>query len=169
MRAAASTPRSYALSAGRIAVFASVCCAALLTACPDPPSFRQPRLVLLYATCSLNKHFLSSYDRSIAYTPHIEEFSKNALVFERHQTETGQSGTAFASIFSGLQAPDRMAPIGRSGAKTPIGTGLSGLGRLASPLPRDALGALRRRRPRGCDCAGLLVLVVLPQLLEKRE
>ncbi len=63
-----------------------------------------PRLVLLYATCSLNKDFLSPYNSAVTFTPHLEEFSRKAVVFRRHQTESGQSGTAFASIFSGTQA-----------------------------------------------------------------
>ena len=63
-----------------------------------------PRLVLLYATCSLNKQFLSPYDPTVEFTPAIEGFAEEAVVFERHQTESGQSGTAFASIFSGTQA-----------------------------------------------------------------
>jgi len=63
-----------------------------------------PRLVVLYATCSLNKQFLSPYDPTVEFTPAIEGFAQEAVVFERHQTESGQSGTAFASIFTGTQA-----------------------------------------------------------------
>jgi arylsulfatase A-like enzyme len=60
--------------------------------------------VLLYATCSLNKDFLSPYNPAIGYTPSFERFGSQALVFERHHTEAGQSGTAFASLFAGVQA-----------------------------------------------------------------
>jgi arylsulfatase A-like enzyme len=67
----------------------------------DDPS---PRLVLLYAPCTVNRSFLSPYSSRVGYTPFLEEFARHALVFERHQTEAGQSGTAFASIFSGGQA-----------------------------------------------------------------
>jgi arylsulfatase A-like enzyme len=65
-----------------------------------------PRLVLLYATCSLNKSFLSPYNNDVTYTPHLRRFAQRGVVFQRHQTEAGQSGTAFASIFSGTQAPE---------------------------------------------------------------
>ncbi len=68
------------------------------------PSPSPPRLVLLYATCSLNKDFLSPYNPEVTFTPRLEEFRRNALVLRRHQTESGHSGTAFASIFSGSQA-----------------------------------------------------------------
>jgi arylsulfatase A-like enzyme len=60
--------------------------------------------VILHATCSVNKDFLAPYDDAVQYTPFLSEFAKQALVFPRHQTESGQSGTAFASIFSGTQA-----------------------------------------------------------------
>ncbi len=71
---------------------------------PREPPPAEPRLVLLYATCSLNRHFLSPYDPGAAFTPHLEELAREAVVFRRHQTASGQSGTAFASIFSGAQA-----------------------------------------------------------------
>ncbi len=67
---------------------------------PPPP----PRLVVVYATCSLNKEFLSPYNESVRFTPYLDAFSKEAVVFQRHQTESGQSGTAYASIFTGTQA-----------------------------------------------------------------
>jgi arylsulfatase A-like enzyme len=60
--------------------------------------------VILYATCTVNKDFLAPYDEAVPYTPFLREFAKQALVFPRHQTESGQSGVAFASIFSGAQA-----------------------------------------------------------------
>ena len=77
-----------------------------------------PRLVLLYATCTVNKHMLSPYDLNVVYTPNLGAFAENSVVFERHQTEAGQSSIAFASIFSGRQAdghgifsmPQRIAP-----------------------------------------------------------
>jgi arylsulfatase A-like enzyme len=68
------------------------------------PGDAQPRLVLLYATCSLNKEFLAPYDRTVPYTPSLARFAEDSLVFMRQQTESGQSGVAFASIFSGAQA-----------------------------------------------------------------
>lgn len=63
-----------------------------------------PRLVLLYATCTVNKDYLSPYSPELSFTPHLERFAREAVVFERHQSEAGQSGTAFAALFTGLQA-----------------------------------------------------------------
>ena len=68
------------------------------------PSFETPRLVVLYATCSLNKDFLSPYNADVRFTPHLDRIKDQSLVFLRHHTESGQSGPAFASIFSGSQA-----------------------------------------------------------------
>ena len=63
-----------------------------------------PRLVLLYAPCTVNKHYLSPYAPSVGYTPHLQAFAEESTVFRRHQTEAGQSGIAYASIFSGAGA-----------------------------------------------------------------
>jgi arylsulfatase A-like enzyme len=63
-----------------------------------------PRLVLLYATCTVNHRFLSPYAPAVRYTPHLAEFAHDAIVFARHHTESGQSGVSFASLFSGVQA-----------------------------------------------------------------
>jgi len=60
--------------------------------------------VLLYATCTLNKSYLSPYSAGVTYTPNLTRFARDAVVFTRHQTESGQSGVAFASLFSGVQA-----------------------------------------------------------------
>jgi len=68
----------------------------------EPP---RPRLVLLYATCTLNRSFLHPYDSAVDFTPALARWATEALVFERHQTESGQSGIAYASIFAGAQAP----------------------------------------------------------------
>lgn len=65
----------------------------------------QPQLVLLYATCTLNKRYLSPYDPSIPFTPSLQRFAEDSVVFQAHRTEAGMSGVAFASIFSGNQAP----------------------------------------------------------------
>ncbi len=75
-----------------------------LGSCREPAAPRSPRLVLLYATCTLNKDYLSPYNPEVTSTPHLERFRREALVFRRHQSEAGQTGTAFASIFSGSQA-----------------------------------------------------------------
>lgn len=63
-----------------------------------------PRLVLLYATCSLHKLHLSPYDASVDYTPNLKRFAGRALTFERHHTEVAQSGSAYATLFTGTQA-----------------------------------------------------------------
>jgi arylsulfatase A-like enzyme len=62
-----------------------------------------PRLVILYATCSLNRAAIAPYG-DVRYTPNLERFGREALVFERHTTASGQSGTDFATLFSGTQA-----------------------------------------------------------------
>jgi arylsulfatase A-like enzyme len=64
----------------------------------------QPRLVLLYATCTLNSSFLSPYNPDVAFTPRLARFASEGLVFERHRTEVGMSGVAYASILAGGQA-----------------------------------------------------------------
>lgn len=63
-----------------------------------------PRLVLLYATCTLNKKYLSPYNPAVSFTPALEAFSREAQVFTKHRTEAGLSGVAFAALFSGVQA-----------------------------------------------------------------
>ena len=73
------------------------------------PEANGPRLVLLYATCTLNRDYLGPYGPSapgerIAYTPNLDRFAAEGVVFRRHQSESGQSGISFASIFSGTQA-----------------------------------------------------------------
>ncbi len=70
---------------------------------PDPVP-AQPRLVMLNVFCTLGKDFLEPYDGSIEYTPSLERFAEQGVVFERHVTETGQSGVSFASILSGEHA-----------------------------------------------------------------
>ncbi len=71
---------------------------------PAEPAPNRPRLVILYATCSLNKSYLAPYDPSVPFTPHLAEFAREGVVFLRHETEGGQSGTDFAALFSGTQA-----------------------------------------------------------------
>lgn len=61
------------------------------------------RLVVLYAPCSVNADFLSPYDESVAFTPHLDAFADESVVFRRHQTESGQSGIAYASLLTGSQ------------------------------------------------------------------
>jgi arylsulfatase A-like enzyme len=77
---------------------------AIATSCGPAQDAAPPRLVILYATCTLAKGFLSPYDRAVTWTPRIDAFARRGVVFRRHQTETGFSGIAFASIFTGAQA-----------------------------------------------------------------
>lgn len=67
----------------------------------EPPS---PRLVLLFATCSVSRHHLGPYNPAVRYTPQLSAFAREGTVFQRHQTEAGQSGVAYASIMTGTQA-----------------------------------------------------------------
>lgn len=60
--------------------------------------------MVLYSTCTLSKDFLSPYNDEVDFTPNFQRFADEGLVFERHNTEAGQSGVAFASIYSGQQA-----------------------------------------------------------------
>lgn len=71
---------------------------------PEAAPVSIPRLVLLYAPCTLNRGFLSPYDSGVDYTPELARFARDAVVFERHFTEAGQSGIAYASLLSGSQA-----------------------------------------------------------------
>jgi arylsulfatase A-like enzyme len=64
----------------------------------------RPRLVVLYATCTLNKDFLSPYRPEIPYTSNLGRFAGEGIVLQRHVTEDGQSGIAFASLYAGVQA-----------------------------------------------------------------
>ncbi len=76
----------------------------LTASCSGKPPIPQPRLVVLYATCTLNKDFIAPYDPRVPYTPALGKFSEDAVVFQRHTTEAGVSGIAYASIFSGAHA-----------------------------------------------------------------
>lgn len=79
--------------------------ALLLLACAGERRSAHPRLVLVYCTCSLNKDYIAPYNPEVTTTPNLAEFAREAMVFERHQSEAGASGIAFASILTGGQAP----------------------------------------------------------------
>lgn len=66
-------------------------------------SWPKPRLVLLYAPCTVNKRFLAPYNPSVGYTPFLARFAADAIVFERHQSQSDQSGVAYAALFSGTE------------------------------------------------------------------
>jgi arylsulfatase A-like enzyme len=59
--------------------------------------------VLLYATCTLNRGLIAPYGEHVRYTPNLARFARQSVVFMRHDTETAQSGPAFAALFSGAQ------------------------------------------------------------------
>lgn len=87
-----------------MAAAAIATCGLLAAACSRTPEPEAPRLVLLYAPCTVSKQFLSPYASGVPYTPHLQSFADRGVVFEKHHTESGQSGISFASIFSGTQA-----------------------------------------------------------------
>lgn len=66
-----------------------------------PPS---PRLVLLYVSCTVRSDALQPYNPEVEFTPKLARFAHDSVVFERHQSEAGQSGIAFASILTGQHA-----------------------------------------------------------------
>jgi arylsulfatase A-like enzyme len=89
------------LSAGGLVAALAVAFVLLVRAPRAPP---QPRLVVLYAPCAVNRNFLAPYHRAVAYTPHLAAFAHDGLVFTKHQTEEGLSGIAYAALLSGTQA-----------------------------------------------------------------
>lgn len=64
----------------------------------------KPRLVVLYAPCSLRCASLEPYEPAIPFTPSLGAFARDSVVFEKHDTETPESGIAYASIFTGSQS-----------------------------------------------------------------
>jgi hypothetical protein len=74
-----------------------------LCAC-GAPNAADPRLVILYSTCTVNKDYLGPYNDEVPFTPSLDRFAEEAAVFRSHRTESGVSGTSFASIYAGVQA-----------------------------------------------------------------
>jgi len=106
MRPLRGTARALKLLQGRRR--GAVALAAVLLGCggaesPEgaPKTAAPPRVVLLYATCTVNKGFLSPYGPGVDLTPHLTAWAARGTVFERHRTEAGMSGIAYASILSG--------------------------------------------------------------------
>lgn len=64
----------------------------------------RPRLVLLYATCTVNRDYLGPYNPAISFTPNLNLFAAEGVVFQRHRTEASLSGVAYASLFTGNPA-----------------------------------------------------------------
>lgn len=77
---------------------------AVLAACGGRSEADGPRLVVLYAPCSVSRAFLQPYDAGVPYTPNLAAFAAESCVFRRHNAEAGQSGTDFAALFTGTQA-----------------------------------------------------------------
>jgi arylsulfatase A-like enzyme len=73
--------------------------------CGGAPALRPPRLVIVFAPCTVARGYLSPYEPGVDFTPNLERLSRDGIVFRRHMSEAGQSGTAYASILSGAQAP----------------------------------------------------------------
>jgi arylsulfatase A-like enzyme len=94
-------------SRSRRAPLAALTLAAALSAdaCSEAPELREPRLVLVFAPCTVARGFLSPYAPGIDFTPNLERLRRGGVVFRRHMSEAGQSGTAYASILTGAQAP----------------------------------------------------------------
>ena len=63
-----------------------------------------PRLVVLFAPCTVNVSYLAPYRDDVFFTPNLRRFAEQALVFERNQAEADQSGTAYAALLTGRQA-----------------------------------------------------------------
>jgi arylsulfatase A-like enzyme len=69
---------------------------------PEVP--RAPRLVLLFAPCTVSTAFLGPYRTGVDFTPNLDRFAAQAVVFEEHWTEAPDSGVAYASLLTGTQA-----------------------------------------------------------------
>jgi arylsulfatase A-like enzyme len=83
----------------------ALCSWLLLASCSAQPERAPlPRLVVLYVSCTVNKAFLAPYAPAVRYTPNLQAFAAESVVFRRHVTEAGQSGIDFATLFSGTQA-----------------------------------------------------------------
>jgi arylsulfatase A-like enzyme len=76
----------------------------VVCACGGVPATDGPRLVVLFAPCTVDRAHLGPYATDVAYTPALDAFAREGVVFEHCQTEAGQSGTAYASLLSGTQA-----------------------------------------------------------------
>jgi len=77
---------------------------ALLLAGCAPAAPTRPRLVLLYAPCTVARDFLAPYRPEIESTPNLAAFAKTGVVMHTHLTETAQSGVAYAALLTGTQA-----------------------------------------------------------------
>ena len=65
--------------------------ALILSMACTPARDERARLVLLYATCTVNCRYLSPYDHGVDYTPSLAAFERHATTFAKHQTEAGDT------------------------------------------------------------------------------
>ncbi|MDX2168099.1 MAG: sulfatase-like hydrolase/transferase [Deltaproteobacteria bacterium] len=70
----------------------------------DAPAAALPRLVLLYAPCTVTTATLGPYNPDVEYTPELSRFARSAVVFRRHHGEAGRSAIDYAALFTGTQA-----------------------------------------------------------------
>src|SRR5690606_37699073 len=96
-------PRMEGTSASQVA-FPVASRLAAVTHDAAPPRPRAPRLVVLYAPCTVNADHLAPYRAGVFYTPHLARFAEQATVFLRNQSEADQSGTAYAALLTGREA-----------------------------------------------------------------
>lgn len=90
--------RSTALLLGLLVAGSSLACG------KSTASGGKPRLVVLYAPCSLRCPSLEPYAKDVPFTPNLAGFARDSVVLEKHVTEAPESGIAYASIFTGMQA-----------------------------------------------------------------
>jgi arylsulfatase A-like enzyme len=76
----------------------------LAAACSSEAPPTEPRLILVYAPCSVSAKHLAPYDDRVPYTPSLAAFAADAVTFDHHYTESPSSGIAYASLFTGTQA-----------------------------------------------------------------
>jgi arylsulfatase A-like enzyme len=133
---------------------------------PRPGEPARLRLVVLYAPCTVNADYLEPYREAVFFTPEIRAFSREALVFDRHQTEADQSGTAYAALLSGRQAPGHRVfshPVAMDERPTLITEAFAAAGwdvhfwanqGMASPRHKYAQGVPRRNIVQRRDLSG---------------
>jgi arylsulfatase A-like enzyme len=95
---------SVTIGAAALKVLAALGMAAGIGACFPRPAYEAPRLVIVYAPCTVSRQYMQPYNGEAVYTPNFAAFGQRAAVFDRHHTEAGQSGIAYASLLSGGQA-----------------------------------------------------------------
>ncbi len=77
---------------------------AVLPTAPTAAVAKPPRLVLLYAPCTVTTGHLGPYNPAALYTPSLTAFARESVVFQRHQGEAGRSAIDYAALFTGNHA-----------------------------------------------------------------